>query len=156
SISLRLSARGGTVLSQAQLSQFLRGANAPSMDDLEGYTWADSGRSEMEAALAVYAGARHRMMSIEDAWDEIPWGYMGPTISPGQAEDIAREYEDFKKQVHRIDFEDMLELGRRQSLPVDVLLADEVQDNSKLLWSVIDHWSQGIDYVMAGDPYQAI
>ena len=125
-------------------------------DDMEGYTWAEPGRDEVEAALAVWSVARHRMLPVSEAHALMPWGYDGPTVSPERAERIGKAYEDYKRQVSRIDFEDMLEQGRRERPPVEVVLADEVQDNSPLLWYVLDTWADGLDYVMAGDPYQAI
>src|SRR5439155_16440616 len=70
---------------------------------------------------------------------------------------IADRYNDFKNDTGKIDFEDMLFLGMKMDLPVSVLLCDEVQDNSALLWSVIDAWAKPVGMsVMAGDPWQAI
>lgn len=123
----------------------------PETDDLEGYGWLEPGRDEIEQALSLVAGARHRGETIEQAYRRV-----SPPLHLERVRHIANAYADFKAQVGRIDFEDMLLLGREARPPVAVLAADEVQDNSPLLWSVVDSWSEGTDTAMAGDPYQAI
>jgi hypothetical protein len=78
-------------------------------------------------------------------------------LVPDRAAFIVEQYERYKNDIHKIDFEDMLTMGREFPLPVTSLLCDEVQDNSALLWSVIDAWKQSTSLtVMAGDPWQAI
>ena len=128
----------------------------PDLEEAEGYTWGEPGKDEVEQALALYAMARHRLAPIQSVYAGMAWGPEGPQVSPGRAERIAQAYRDFKHSQARIDFEDMLDLGRQCQLPVDILLADEVQDNSPLLWAVLDRWAEERLYVMAGDPYQAI
>lgn len=163
SLSYRLIGYQRKVLDAKSLTAFIESQGGRShvdypdrAEDAEGYQWAEPGRDEVEAALAVLSGARHRMLPIRQAYDVVPWGMDGPTVSVERAEYLAGQYEQFKKDTHKIDFEDMLELGRGMMLPVDIMLADEVQDNSKLLWSVLDSWSEGRHTFLAGDPYQAI
>ena len=130
-----------------------------SVDDLEGYAWAEPGRSEVEAALAIHSAARNRMVPVEVAYNLVPWGFQGPTISIERAQKIIAQYEEYKKGTARIDFDDMLSLALMEGAhpPVNVVLSDEVQDNSPLLWKVGDQWARDVDYyAMAGDPYQAI
>lgn len=126
------------------------------VDDQEGYTWAEPGRDEIEAALAVYAGARHRLVPIRVAYDLVPWGYRGPNVTLERCQVIAEAYRAYKRDIGKIDFEDMLEVGGSLSIPARVILADEVQDNSPLLWDVVDHWIGERKAYLAGDPYQAI
>jgi hypothetical protein len=128
----------------------------PDLDDAEAYAWTEPGHDEAEQALALYAMSRHRLAPIASVYTSMPWGPEGPQVSPERAEHIARAYQDFKAQIGKIDFEDMLEAGMLCMPPVDILLADEVQDNSPLLWKVLDTWADAKLYVMAGDPYQAI
>jgi len=161
SIALKLA--GHTpVLKARDLTQFVHdmgGQPSSTYEDeenAEGYQWAEPGRDEVEAALAVHAMARHRLISLEQAYDEAQWGYSGPTVGQQQVAYLARQYEDFKRDLQKIDFEDMLEQGLDCELPVDVILADEVQDNSPLLWLVLDRWMHGKLGALAGDPYQAL
>ena len=128
----------------------------PDAEYAEGYQWAEPGRDEVEAALAVHAMARHRMIELAQAYEETQWGYQGPTVSPTQVMHLVRAYEDFKRDLRKLDFEDMLEQGMHYELPVDCLLGDEVQDNSPLLWTVLDRWSAERLVALAGDPYQAL
>ena len=162
SLAYRLAGRP-PVIGKADITAFLQGHGGQpaqgypdGVEDAEGYEWSEPGRDEVEQALSLYAMARHRLVPISEAFESMPWGPQGPQVSPERAEYLAREYEDFKQQVHKIDYEDMLLIGGAESPPVDVCLADEVQDNSPLLWSVQDTWAQGLLYVMAGDPYQAL
>ena len=160
SLSFRMIGRPPTMRA-ADITAFMHSqgsrASAPlSADELEGYVWAEPGRDEVEAALAVYAMSRQRMIPIKEAYDIMPWGWDGPSVGLQQVEDVARAYQDYKRQAQRIDFEDMIEQGRHERPPVEVVMADEVQDNSPLMWSVVDAWAEGRDYIMAGDPWQAI
>lgn len=157
SLSLALAGRP-KVMSAKDLNDFAASMggrhklSVPDVDTLEGYEWAEPGKDEIEQALSLYSGARHRMVSLTQAHM-----ILRPSISVERAEYIASAYEGFKQECGKIDFEDMLEAGRNEVPPVDVILADEVQDNSPLLWDVIDSWAEpDRDYVMAGDPYQAI
>jgi superfamily I DNA/RNA helicase len=128
-----------------------------SPDDVEGYEYMDvQGRQEVELSLQLHAMARHRMLSIPEAARYLS-DKARMEINIDRLQWIAYRYEEFKADLRKIDFEDMLETGRQMPLPVSVLLCDEVQDNSALLWSTIDAWAppDGMS-VMAGDPWQAI
>lgn len=151
-------------LTGAELTQFCRTLSPdagevriPSPDEVEGFEMTDiAGQDEVVLALQLYAQARHRMISVREAA-----GFLGYQASvrlvPDRAEFIVQKYEEYKRDLKKIDFEDMLILGREFPLPVTVLLCDEVQDNSALLWSVINAWAQNTQLVvMAGDPWQAI
>ena len=144
------------VVSSADVSEFSKSLGGkdlklPEVDDLEGYEWAEPGKDEVEQALSLYSGARHRMETLDAAYRRVQ-----PQLDIDRYLHIVGAYMDFKQQMGKIDFEDMLALGREESPPVRVVLADEVQDNSPLLWSVVDAWSDDLDTALAGDPYQAI
>lgn len=168
SISLRLLGGGLKVITPGskEMNAFIRSLGGePSSetdwtpDDPDAYGWGQGGSraDDIESALRVLSMSRHRMQSMGSVWDDVPWGREGPTITPERAEFIAQAYTDYKRQTGYIDFEDMAELGREHLPPVRALLVDEVQDNSPLLWSVTDRWSEQPEYTMlAGDPYQAI
>jgi superfamily I DNA/RNA helicase len=151
------------VLRQADLRQFVAAQGGHSdvpypteVDHVEGYEWLEAGRDEVEQALALWAVARHRCLPLDAAFGVMAWGPEGPQVSPERASRLVAEYAAFKHSLGKIDFEDMLVLGLQATPPVDVLLADEVQDLSPLLWQVQDTWAHGLLYVMAGDPYQAL
>lgn len=159
--SLALKLTGGTLLKGTELREFSasQGGRGNGLDpeDMDSYAWAEPGKDAVEAALAIHAAARHRMISIEAAHRLMPWGYQGPVVTPERAQVIANAYEDYKQQKHRIDFEDMLTQALTADRPpIDVVLADEVQDNSPLLWAVLNAWSEARRTVLAGDPYQAL
>jgi len=157
--SLALRMTGGKVLSADDLKAFAA-AQGGSLNGLaeepDTYTWAEPGKDEVQAALTVYAASRHRLLPLDVAYDQMPWDYQGPPVSLERAARLVAEYTDYKRQVDKIDFEDMLERGLEVRPPVAEVLADEVQDNSPLLWKVVDHWSAGLRTALAGDPYQAI
>lgn len=118
----------------------------------------ESMQDEDEQVMWLYGVARHRMISLDQLID----GGFAPEsrlngISRERARYLVREYEAWKQEQRKIDFEDMLERDPGIRLPVSVLIADEVQDNSPLLWSVLDWWGQHVTLrIHAGDPYQAI
>ena len=112
--------------------------------------------AEVDLMRLALGMSRHRMIPLEEVWELLP-GELTETIGFGTIERMIREYTTWKQDESLYDFEDMLEQGREMPLPVKVLLCDEVQDNSPLLWSVIDRWKEHTQLaVMAGDPYQAI
>lgn len=155
SLALKLAGRQA-VIGSKDLTDFSKalGGKAmqlPDTDDLEGYVWQEGGRDAVETALSVFASSRHRMEPLRDAYLR-----MRPSLDFEAVQRIVDAYEHFKGDVGKIDFEDMLIQGRADQAPVSVVLADEVQDNSPLLWSVLNEWAQARDFVMAGDPYQAI
>jgi superfamily I DNA/RNA helicase len=168
SISLRLLGGGLKVITPGskEMNAFIRSLGGePSSetewmpDDPDAYGWGQGGSraNDIEDALRVLSMSRHRMQAIGEVWNDVPWRREGPSITPERAEFIAQAYTDYKAQTGLIDFEDMATLGREHLPPVRALLVDEVQDNSPLLWSVTDRWSEAPEYTMlAGDPYQAI
>lgn len=133
----------------------------PDVETVEGFEFSDvAAQGEVERALQLHAMARHRMVTMEQAFRMVAMRSDLNASSPERLMAIASRYEQFKVDIGKIDFEDMLFLGGDVQLPVNVLFCDEVQDNSALLWSVIDRWSHqgsGVTYLVnAGDPWQAI
>lgn len=135
-----------------QLASF-GGADSPNA--LDTYELPDlQNLSPAVRSLQLYAAARQRRQPIDQVFWLLEDGG-GPSLEAVSG--LVRSYEDFKRQAGRIDFEDLLEYGRNEPIPVRYLLVDEAQDNSALLWSVIDAWAERIPYLIcAGDPYQAI
>ena len=129
--------------------------------DWEGMTeesWRNMSQMEAdEAALWLYGTARHKRIDIKTFMTsgQVPEFRMR-YLSPERIAYLVKGYEEWKKDKHKIDFEDMLEMQAPQ-LPVMAMVADEVQDNSPLLWSVLDGWGRNVPLrIHAGDPYQAI
>lgn len=69
---------------------------------------------------------------------------------------ILPSYIKYKESLGRMDYEDLLIQGLRIPLPrVDILIADEVQDLTPIMWEILKRWPSDY-FVMAGDDYQEI
>lgn len=134
--------------------------NLPSIEYMD--TWEaselTSGSEDVEIALRTHGAARHRLIPLEDAW-----ALVDPEIAARSSfsaiQKLVESYESWKRSYSYVDFEDLLLLGRELRPPVRVVLADECQDNSPLLWSVIDAWGTNrsiASFVCAGDAFQAL
>lgn len=158
SLKYRLLGLRSTQVTTAQA--FLKGDDKPVYDP--NYTYPTDGEWEDtdpdEQAVWMYGVARHRMVTFDELLDRglAPDSRMNGMNRP-RARHLIAEYEAWKRDKKKIDFEDMLERDSGVRLPVSVMICDEVQDNSPLLWSVLDHWGQHVTLrIHAGDPYQAI
>lgn len=131
------------------------GASFPNPEDAGAYWWDAYSREEALIFQKALATARHRMVPIEQAMPTVPIGRSD--ITPARLSRLAARYHEWKQEQRLLDFEDLLDEGSRLPLPIDALIVDEAQDNSKLLWSVVDAWSTRLKMlVSAGDPGQAI
>lgn len=139
-----------------------RGLRDEDVESLEGFSFAMDldAESEGEVLRAIFAVTRHQMLGEPDSDQiermiarqdvELPWGLIE------RYGEFFREYTGWKKANNFVDFEDLLEYGQLP-LPVRVLLVDECQDNSPLMWSVVNAWEQHVERLYcAGDPWQAI
>ncbi|MGC8699231.1 MAG: UvrD-helicase domain-containing protein [Candidatus Acidifodinimicrobium sp.] len=69
---------------------------------------------------------------------------------------ILPKYLEYKKTLSRMDYEDLLIQGLRIPLPrFDILIADEVQDFTPIMWEILKRWPSTY-FVMAGDDYQEL
>lgn len=134
--------------------------NLPSIEYMDTWEASDltSGSEDVEIALRTHGAARHRLIPLEDAW-----ALVDPEIAARSSfsaiQRLVESYERWKREHEYCDFEDLLMLGRELRPPVRVVLADECQDNSPLLWSVIDAWGTNrsiASFVCAGDAFQAL
>lgn len=120
------------------------------------YTYADICR-------AAYGFSRHKEISLRDATSDIARrvNSMEP-VRLSRVEHFVQKYEKFKRPggIRKCyDFEDLLESVIEQGLrlPVKILIVDEVQDLSGLLFRVVDQWAAQAELtIIAGDAYQAI
>lgn len=136
------------------------GGDAPVYDDMEAFFLDEPGlRTDAISAMRwISSAARHRMWPPEDVLSLVDARVLGK-IGPERLLDLVKEYEEWKHEQGYYDFEDMLELGQRAELPVRFLAVDEAQDNSVLLWKVVNSWGNREriqSYVTAGDPFQAL
>jgi superfamily I DNA/RNA helicase len=99
---------------------------------------------------------------FEEYLPEFPGGFLADDFfaSLSLIERFVPAYEDWKLEEQRWDFTDLLagalEPGVRVP-DIDVLMVDECQDLSPLLWDVVKRWSGGVRVRwLAGDPNQAI
>ena len=69
---------------------------------------------------------------------------------------ILPKYLEYKESLGRKDYEDLLLEGLKINFPhYDVLIVDEVQDLTPIMWKIIERWDS--DYlVMAGDDFQEL
>lgn len=113
-------------------------------------------QSDATATLHVLGAARQQMLDLSEAWHR--FAGRNPWLPPlDKVKRLADSYAGYKREQEVIDFEDMLEEGARERLDCEYLLVDEAQDNSALLWHVIESWRQHIPFtIAAGDPWQAI
>jgi superfamily I DNA/RNA helicase len=115
--------------------------------------------SAVRLALAVWEGLRHRYPyspPLNHLSELLPH-----TLPAGESYDsildLIQRYETWKKEKHVYDFSDLLIEGRRHTLPVRILLQDEAQDSSPLIWSVVDAWAKNVHTLASfGDPFQAL
>jgi superfamily I DNA/RNA helicase len=120
---------------------------------LDTFDLGDLPVSAAEWAIDLISAARQRCISLDEMIRLRPQAEIG--LEPLKR--LAASYADYKRQVDVVDFDDLLEMGLRERLPVSYLLVDEAQDNSRLLWRVIDAWRAHIPFtVCAGDPWQAL
>lgn len=134
--------------------------NAPEQygdaNTIEGFWWTDVVDTE-EASIfrRALSTARHRMISLREALDELPQERM--TAPVGRYLFLEQKYTEWKRDTGYMDYEDLLDRGCELRPPVKALLVDEAQDCSKLIFRVLDAWAESTEYtVMAGDPGQSI
>jgi superfamily I DNA/RNA helicase len=86
-------------------------------------------------------------------------GWRDVKMSPQRAIEAIKTYKDWKQENSKLDFTDMLQQVKNDSLvpDVDVLMVDEFQDLTTLQHDIFKMWAGEIKHVIiAGDPMQAI
>jgi superfamily I DNA/RNA helicase len=160
SLCYRLTGRP-TIVTNAHKTEWARSAGderahfdgTDSIDRLDTFDLGDRPTSKAEWALDLYSAARQRCIPVEDMLRI----RSGAEMSIATLGALVDSYEDYKHDMDVLDFDDLLEMGIAERLPVKYLLVDEAQDNSRLLWRVIDAWRENIERtVCAGDPWQAL
>ena len=167
SLAYRLLHIGKGQVAGEHLADFCGYVNIPpprdryaSVDDLEGLWWGglDASSTEIDSLLRVLASMRHTGRSIEDAYERIPMARQLVT-NPGRMAWLAQEYNLWKHEHDYLDFEDMLEQGCTVPIPCKTIINDEVQDQSLLMWRVVNAWAEGgrCEHFWAlGDGFQSL
>jgi len=77
---------------------------------------------------------------------------------PPRVQRFARRWEAFKRERGCVDFTDMLvHAGTTAPLGAEVVVVDEAQDLSRLMWQVVLAWAEDAGGLIAvGDPWQAL
>jgi len=78
---------------------------------------------------------------------------------PMSVQAFASEWEEWKRQLGRLDFTDLIEKAADEPTPMTpaVILADEAQDLSALEHRLLSRWSESADaQIVVGDPWQAL
>lgn len=132
-----------------------RGRKTPDEGDIYNL---DVGQGEVQIAVWLLSAARHRIIPLDRAIRDLLPNELRVQFGPETLTKTAEKYIAWKHKTKFLDFEDLLELGAGVGLPVRVLICDEAQDNSPLLWKVLDSWgSQNVELrIHAGDPLQSI
>lgn len=131
-----------------------------SPDDVDGY-WTpedlDGSSPGIGMLLKIVSAAKHRGDPIGTVAAELVPPNKQALWRPEYFEVLASRYASWKRDKGLLDFDDLLEAGKEITLPVSVLLDDEAQDQSKLMWEVVDAWAKDTETsIFCGDPYQAI
>lgn len=120
---------------------------------------ASGGRNPFLTTLASLSRLRHQMTPPENADqdEDIVNELASVGLDVSSLADAAKRYEEWKRSLDVLDYEDLLIEASRRKLPVQALLLDEAQDNSALLWKVLESWCDRLSLVACfGDPWQAI
>lgn len=125
----------------------------------EAYWWGDQiSALEADTLFRTVGMAAHMMISVEEAFERTP--LRGQMVSDvGRIKHLVAEYAMWKRENDYLDFEDLLVEGARVPLPVKMLMLDEAQDSSALMFACVDGWAHSGTvkrYVVAGDEFQAI
>lgn len=111
-----------------------------------------------ESFLAIKANnmAAQRCTLLIEAIPLLP-DYVFNVTTPERIRARANEYRQWKKERGEMDYDDLLIAAQHVQLPVMALVADEAQDNTPLLWRVLDRWTEHLPLsVFVGDPMQAL
>lgn len=161
SMALRLSGESRSrVIDKVKLKKFAPDFDGylPSPEYMDTLSLDEPTRNsdEIETMLWCLSASRHRMIPFEDVFELLD-PHVLARVSTERIQGLALEYTAWKQQQGYLDFEDMLEAGRQRRLPIRALLVDEYQDNTPLLYSVLQAWEQPTEVsVAAGDFFQAL
>ena len=129
-------------------------------DDDAGPDLSREDRSLRDAAASAVSFCRNTL-TYPDGLEVAAAKAAGSMRSSCGLDDILREierYEQEKRDAGAMDFTDLLEhAALAETRPLDLLILDEAQDSTPLIWSVFEWWARSTKtVVVVGDPDQAI
>jgi superfamily I DNA/RNA helicase len=80
-------------------------------------------------------------------------------LSPNKVPEFLKNYEEYKIQIRKIDYSDMLQIVIDEHIPLDmpILMVDEFQDFTAQMYKIFEMWVQSCKSVLvAADPNQSI
>ncbi len=93
-----------------------------------------------------------------DKWKKYP-GAKNIKIFPNKVPEFLKNYEDYKRQIQKIDYSDMLQIVIDKHIPLDtpVLMIDEFQDFTAQMYQIFNMWVPSCKFILvAADPNQSI
>ena len=104
----------------------------------------EGGKTDLERFLAWYDLTIHTMSSPEQPKDE--------RLNMRYA---MKAYENYKKEVEKLDYTDVIRIGAEHIYHIGDLYVDEAQDLTPLMWKIVDNFKTD-NLTIAGDPHQSI
>jgi superfamily I DNA/RNA helicase len=105
----------------------------------------------------LYSWLRNTCTPVEK-WKKYP-GTKNITMPASKVPEFFHNYEEYKKQMSKIDFSDMLQrvIDEKIMLDTPVLMVDEFQDFTAQMYAIFKMWEASCESVLiAGDPNQSI
>ena len=93
-----------------------------------------------------------------EKWKKYP-GLKNIKMPASKIPEFFRKYEEFKHEIGKIDYSDMLQIVIDEQIPLDtpILMIDEFQDFTAQMYRVFEMWVPSCDHVLvAADPNQSI
>ena len=123
------------------------------------------GKSKADAEESVYSGdlfdlyswLRNTCIPL-DQWKKYP-GLKNIKMPSSKVPEFFQKYEEYKKQIGKIDYSDMLQIVIDEQIPIDtpILMVDEFQDFTAQMYRIFEMWIPSCDFVLvAADPNQSI
>jgi DNA helicase II / ATP-dependent DNA helicase PcrA len=105
----------------------------------------------------LYTWLRNTCTPFDD-WKKYP-GVKNIKLPASKVPEFFKKYEEYKKQIDKIDFSDMLQLIINEHIPLDtpILMVDEFQDFTAQMYEIFKMWVPSCESVLvASDPNQSI
>ncbi len=93
-----------------------------------------------------------------DKWKKYP-GAKNIKIPSNKVPEFLKNYEEYKRQIQKIDYSDMLQIVIDKHIPLDtpVLMVDEFQDFTAQMYKIFEMWVPSCKSILvAADPNQSI
>ena len=125
----------------------------------------NSGTSKTDSEESVYSGNLFDLYTWLrntctpfDRWRRYP-GVKNIKMPASKVPEFLCKYEEYKKQIGKIDFSDMLQMVIDEHIPIDtpIMMVDEFQDFTAQMYKIFQMWVPSCESVLvAADPNQSI